>query len=285
MVLAFQQCESHPGRPLTEHLCDVAGRLQSCSGAPRWLRPVGLFHDVGKATGYFQAYLRGASAPSELKRHSEIGALWLLHFLSTHPEYCGGSIAEIALAFQFVKRHHGRLDDLLDSLIFKSQSRERFQKQIDAMDVQGIQEWLSGQVGLPISVVKIDNAMLTELRVKANRALQEVKNEMETMARFQSALQWFGFLIESDHDSAAGYSSGYFDLSPQLSNEHIDRFRAIGDYGVHANEFVCKARELVYQTALSSTDRSPSSSGYLWTLTVPTGAGKTLAALGWALKR
>src|SRR5574337_100298 len=29
MVLAFQQCESHPGRPLTEHLCDVAGRLQS----------------------------------------------------------------------------------------------------------------------------------------------------------------------------------------------------------------------------------------------------------------
>ena len=114
---AFLQCESHPGRPLLDHLTDVADRLRSCSGVPTWLPFTGLFHDLGKATSYFQDYLRGMNAPPELKRHSELGALWLLEFLRAHGlSSYKLSPLDAALAFLFVRRHHGRLDDLLDAL-------------------------------------------------------------------------------------------------------------------------------------------------------------------------
>src|SRR5690606_13041508 len=45
------------------------------------------------------------------------------------------------------------------------------------------------------------------------------------------------------------------------------------------------ARERVYQSAVLKAESTPAASGQLWSLTVPTGAGKTLAAIGWALRR
>ena len=44
---------------------------------------------------------------------------------------------------------------------------------------------------------------------------------------------------------------------------------------------VAAARDLVYQSAVSHALDGDLNSGHLWTLTVPTGAAKTLAAIGW----
>lgn len=288
MVPAFQQCESHPGRPLTDHLLDVAARLQTRPAIPIWLPLAGLFHDLGKATEYFQVYLQGQAAPPELRRHAEMGALWLLEFLRQQHLLSGsGKVSPIdaALAFLFVRRHHGRLDDLLDSLMVDQKGVAQFQQQLVAMDVAGIQQWFAKQLGSPLPVADIDRNTFTELRVKSKLALEGVKNEAEAIIRFQSILRWFGFLIECDRDSAAGYAPGQFDVESKLGSGHIDRFRATGDFGVRGSEAVRKARELVFQSAVSSVDRYPQQGGSLWTLTVPTGSGKTLAALGWAVKR
>lgn len=283
---AFLQCESHPGRPLTDHLCDVADRLRAHSEAPVWLPLAGLFHDLGKATAYFQDHLQGKAAPPELRRHAEMGALWLLEFLRERQLLPSNvSPVDVALAFLFVRRHHGRLDDLLDSLMLDQQSVDQFQKQLSAMDMAGIRQWLAHQLRSPIPVAGTDRQKFTELRVKSKLALQSIKTDAEAMARFQSAVRWFGLLIEADRDSAAGYAPGHFDVPPQLKPGNLDRFRAAGDFGAYANEAVCKARELVFQSALNSVDRDVAGGERLWTLTVPTGAGKTLAALGWAVKR
>lgn len=286
MVPAFQQCESHRGRPLTDHLCDVANRLQSRPGVPTWLPLAGLFHDLGKATRYFQDHLYGRPASPELRRHAEMGAHWLLRFLYGHRiSNCSATPLEAAMAYLFVRRHHGRLDDLLDSLTIDQQGMEQFQQQLNAMDHSNIRDWLAGHIKAPVSVPSIDRGLFTEMRVKSKLVLQDAKDDIEAMARFQSALRWFGFLIESDRDSAAGFTPSYFDRSPQLASEHLDRFRAAGEFGAQARELVSRARELVFQSAVNSTDHGVRTKGQLWTLSVPTGAGKTLAALGWALKR
>ena len=284
---AFLQCESHPGRSLTDHLCDVADRLRVRAAVPVWLPLAGLFHDLGKATAYFQAYLQGNDAPRELKRHAEMGALWLLEFLRGHWLPVGNvSHVDVALAFLFVRRHHGRLDDLLDSLTTDEAGIARVQQQLTAMDLPGIQDWLADQLGLPIPVAAVEFKKFTELRVRSTFELKSVGTDADAMARFQSTLRWFGLLIESDRDSAAGFAPGHFDAPPQLRPKHLERFRATGDFGVHADEMVRKARELVFQSALNSPDYDDAAgTGRLWTLTVPTGAGKTLAALGWAIKR
>lgn len=283
---AFQQCESHPGRPLTDHLCDVSKRLEARPGVPVWLPLAGLFHDVGKATSYFQTYLRGGTAPPELKRHAEMGALWIFQFLYDHWLRVGDvSPLEAALAFLLVRRHHGRLDDLCDSLTIDKQGVKQFQQQLAAMDLASVREWLTRQLQAPVSAPSIDSALFTELRVKSRLELQKLSDNVEAMFRCQSVLRWFGFLIESDRDSAAGFPASYFDRLPQLCSKHLNQFRAAGDFGSQANELVARARELVFHSAVNSIAHDVRPNGQLWTLSVPTGSGKTLAALGWALKR
>src|SRR5438093_1228836 len=102
MAPAFRQCESHPERLLSEHLLDVAGRLRARSSG-RWLELAGLFHDVGKATSFFQSYLHGGSPPPLLKAHSEFGAAWLLEFLLRTQSRL--PCIEAALACLVVRRH------------------------------------------------------------------------------------------------------------------------------------------------------------------------------------
>lgn len=284
---AFLQCESHPGRPLFEHLTDVENRLRSCSGVPTWLPFAGLFHDLGKATIYFQDYLQGKNAPLELKRHSELGALWLLEFLiAPGSSSCNWSPFDAALAFLFVRRHHGRLDDLLDSLNINRNGVLRAQQQLGEMDIHGIRVWFSDYLGVPVRVAGTDEGTFTKLRVALKKLwLKETVTDHDAMSRFQSALRWFGFLIESDRDSAAGYAPGQFDVSPTLESGHLDRFRRAGDFGSTAHDKVRKARELVFSSASDAAERHGKGTCHLWTLTVPTGSGKTLAALRWAAKR
>ena len=66
MAFAFLHCESHPGRLLIDHLMDVRNRLVLGDGL--WLAWAALFHDLGKATSFFQAYLHGEYVSPELRR-------------------------------------------------------------------------------------------------------------------------------------------------------------------------------------------------------------------------
>jgi CRISPR-associated endonuclease/helicase Cas3 len=285
MALAFLHCESHPGRLLVDHLLDVKNRLGL--GDSHWLTWAALFHDLGKATSYFQAYLHGETVSSELRRHADIGAFWLMQFMQpTLASSDGATAVDAALAFLFVRRHHGSLDDLLDGLNCPDHSTlNRLREQLSTMDAEGIGHWFAEHLVRPPSQPGLDGRGLTELRVKANFALRLPCSDSDAMVRFQTAVRDFGRVIEADRDSAARYSTGRFDVMAQLSLEHIAAFRSRGSFGPPAQPVVASARNRVYASAVAHADDRPANSGHLWTLTVPTGAGKTLAALGWALAR
>ena len=139
------------------------------------------------------------------------------------------------------------------------------------MDTQGIKAWFSHYLGVPVPVAGTDERTFIKLRVESKLRLQETVTDHEAMSRFQSALRWFGLLIESDRDSAAGYAPGQFDMSPRLKSGHLDRFRQAGDFGSTADDKVRKARELVFSSASDAAERHGNGSCHLWTLTVPTG--------------
>ncbi|MBZ5495735.1 MAG: CRISPR-associated helicase Cas3' [Acidobacteriia bacterium] len=285
MVLAFLHCESHPGRLLIDHLLDVRNRLGLDDA--HWLACAGLFHDVGKATSFFNEYLHGKKIPPELSRHAEIGAFWLMEVIK--PIVASGrgmTPVEAALAILFVRRHHGSLDDLFDGITLPDQrTLDRLHKQLGSMDVEGIAGWLVKRLGGSISRPVLDSHSLTELRVKTKNALRQPCPDVEAMVRFQTAIRDFGRLIEADRDSAAKYAAGSFDAPPQLSLEHLAAFRCRGNFGATTEPVVAAARNRVYTSAVAHVHDRPANLGHLWTLTVPTGAGKTLAALGWALAR
>lgn len=286
MAPAFLQCESHPGRLLTEHLRDVASRIRRSAPDCQWLAWVGLFHDLGKATDFFQGYLHGGDAPQRLRRHADLGALWLLEYLSTKLEQNAGlTLVEGALAFLFVRRHHGRLDDLVDALVEpQADELKLFTEQLQALDSASLQQWVVTELNDSAGVPQLDNKR-TKLRVKLTLELKNHCANDHAMRRFQAALSSFGQFIEADRDSAAGYELGAFASPLRFTSDHVARFLQsfVNDEGPRAP--ISVARGQVYEAATASIASQPADRGGLWTLTVPTGAGKTLAALGWALKR
>ncbi len=114
--------ESHPGVRLHDHLLEVAKSAQIRLDHPAlkqrellrdvaWL--VGVSHDLGKYTSYFQEYLSsGKRCQGNLERHGFVGAVfaaWLtIKKLPTLPEVRHKEFIPI-LAYIAVHRHHGHL--------------------------------------------------------------------------------------------------------------------------------------------------------------------------------
>jgi CRISPR-associated endonuclease/helicase Cas3 len=277
VAIAFHQCESHPGRKLTAHLENVAGRLPE-----GLLGTVGLFHDVGKATEYFQDHLYGRPICNPaLSHHSLLGAELFLKF--AWPAVAKGLIAieELATGYSFIRRHHGALDNLIDALSVTA-DRAALTRQLGSLDVAGLTEWLQGR-GLNFVVDAQPNH--AELRVRTLQALRTVAEVQPAMARFQKALLAFGSLIEADRDAAAGFTEDAFRAAAiPFFFDHVKGFRSRLDAS-QVSPALATERECLFLEVTGTGGSSSERTAGLWTLTAPTGSGKTLAALGWAFQR
>ena len=89
IILCSYHLESHRGRPLVEHLKCVSElavliikdlqRYSPCIADPRFteaLKIIGLSHDIGKSTIFFQEYLYDKKHDQFLKSHSTLSSLY-----------------------------------------------------------------------------------------------------------------------------------------------------------------------------------------------------------------
>ena len=281
MTVPFLLCESHPGRLLSDHLIEVANAVGSWRDE-LWL--TGLFHDLGKATSFFQDYVHGRQADARLKAHALFGAFWLYEILRGEGDDPEEQI-NATLRALFVRRHHGKLDDLEAALTMEPAEKQRCLQRLAATDTDGIAAWLGKVIGRD-AVATPTFEVKPLRRVRLSRALDEHLCADAAMRRFHQALHDFGRLINADRGSVSGQPTGKSARSSvQLSRVHLESFRAAGDFGasIVAQKLVA-ARDKVYHAATVGAAAGPMGSS-IWTLEVPTGAGKTLAALGWAVER
>ena len=113
--------KSHPNRLLKEHLngcVDIGLRLFSANklfnDSEDFIRAILLFHDIGKASNFFQDYILGKKVNHDLKKHSEISALWFYFYAI---EKLKLSQKNAVLGYSIIKSHHGDLDNLQDMLV------------------------------------------------------------------------------------------------------------------------------------------------------------------------
>lgn len=288
MVRSFHQCESHPGRLLTEHLRDVAIRASSMLPSDPWPPIYGLFHDVGKATSYFAAHLNGENTDRRLSHHAALGSTLLLLALTSSDSVRGGlgsiECLDLAMAHLAVRGHHTGLKDLVSSLDAPSHfEKETLEKQLCSMDLIGLNQWL-GDKGLgPADPARLDNQFWLGYRIAVRRLLKQTIGDEAAMERLQRALLRFGVLIDSDRDSAAEIDTTRSRSSFQLKSKHVDDFRVSHQFAGSERALQSLRNEL-FSTTCSKAAISPNNGG-IFTLTAPTGSAKTLAAIGWASKR
>jgi CRISPR-associated endonuclease/helicase Cas3 len=281
---------------LSKHLKGVAQRgLESISKAVRF-KPfshhtindlcywINYFHDLGKYTGYFQLYLQ-TGKESEFKNHAHISALYLYSFLQKRMGIKDFKSEENALAFiayLCVRFHHGNLN-LKGLFDIANQNRRLRELQHQVEDMKGKIPSILKDSGLEKVVSVKDfrdygNVQNWQDNSKLHLMQKYIATRLKNEKWFFILVYLFSLLIDADKmDSAELKKEKTKPLKPTAVEEYLKNMIRTSK----KNDFTAK-RQAVRQTiinVLKNLSDEEVSEQYFFTLTAPTGTGKTLASL------
>lgn len=252
---------------LLDHLRKVAwlaGDFAAGFGAAEWGRLAGLWHDLGKFRPEFQARLRGSRESVE---HAGLGAALA---------YSKARDIGLPLAFA-IAGHHAGLADLTLSAGAEGGPRplrERLKSNLAVLPA--VRHLLPEEL--------TDNPLPT-LPDRLNLARQQDIRSLELWIRFLfSSLVDADFLATEDFykpDLRRNVLAGYDSISAlsQSLDEHLDRL--VAELTEERRSSLVNRRRADVLAACRAAAGLPPG---LFSLTVPTGGGKTLSAMSFALR-
>jgi len=305
---------SHPDKLLVDHLRNV-GRfsqklMNSTSinlddsdllGDVAYL--IGITHDLGKATDYFQKYLgetdekKKRSLKSQDNTHHGLLSAFFSYFvikkyLSQNGRNDGLAAYLPILAFLAVKRHHGNLSNAIDEISEVYGEKEKIigtaREQISAMNSEEVGVILplllsEAKISLDINIDDIKTYILTsivnDISRKESRTIRGLSRKTDFFTYFISQFL-YSTLLDADKTDA-GLDGVDLDRL-HLSSKLVDDYRE--DRGFTSNkENINDLRNQIYEEAVERIN-SWDLNDRILSLNVPTGTGKTLAALSLSLK-
>ncbi|MEO0155458.1 MAG: CRISPR-associated helicase Cas3' [candidate division WOR-3 bacterium] len=253
---------SHPNKPLREHLRAVGELMEKDRleiFPEKFLYYVGLCHDFGKYTTYFQEYLNGKRDPNNLHHHSQLSAYFGAWFLK---EKFGDKWAFIG--FLSILNHHGSLNKYLEP------DKPKFKRWFE--DLQAKSDIIYDELGIDIKgFLKTDVEKLAKDLKRF--AIREVENKKE-LENFFLVAYTFSTLIYADKRDAGNVQSvERREIPADIVDRYIKQF---------PNEGINQKRFEFYRDVMRVLDNYKGEKFIF--VNAPTGIGKTLANLSLALK-
>jgi CRISPR-associated endonuclease/helicase Cas3 len=263
---------------------------------------IGITHDLGKATGFFQEYIteedekkKRSLKAKENTHHGLLSAFFTYAVIKEYLSQSGrkGGLADYLpiLSFMVVKRHHGNLMNALDEISEVDAEKEKILKvveeQIASMDRTEINEILAlllpeEKINLKININNIINYILLdaikEIGRKEKRLVRHLNEKSDLFPYFITQFL-YSALLDGDKTDAG---LGSIDLERlDLPADLVDQYRELKGFTSNRNN-INSLRNQIYDDAMVGI-RDWNLDNRILSLNVPTGTGKTLASLSFAL--
>lgn len=284
--------ESGRSHALCDHLESVgaiAGGIAAAFGTGQWGRLAGIWHDLGKFRGGFQDYIRRSSDPDAHiegklpprsdRTHSAAGALHAIHsFVERFGR--GAEAPARALAYVIAGHHAGLADwhEGLDPRLFGGGTPDAEREYAEAL--QECQRTHAEVLQLP------DDFKLRD----ACKAIPGIADgNAEPLALSLWVRMLFSSLVDADFldteafydETRRGQRAGFPPLHwyRERLSEHLDTLTARVKAEGRSEDVVMRARAQVLSACYGKASLPPG----VFSLSVPTGGGKTFSSLAFAL--
>jgi CRISPR-associated endonuclease/helicase Cas3 len=306
--------KSHPDKLLRDHLHRV-GELSKKTVTDKSLNIddvglledaaylIGITHDLGKATKFFQEYIKETNEKKkkslkakDITHHGLLSAFFTYAVIKEYLSQTGrkGGLAEYLpiMSFLAVKRHHGNRLNAMDEIKDVDADKEKIMKlakeQIDSIDREEICEiltWLLSEenINLKINIDNIINYVqndeIRDIRRKEKGFVRGLYEKGDLYPYFISQFI-YSALLDADKTDAGldGINLDRLGLSSKL----VDDYREAKGFSSNQNN-INSLRNQIYEEAVERIEGWNLDEKIL-SLNVPTGTGKTLTALSLSLK-
>lgn len=297
----MQKLLSHPDKELKVHLGEVfnwgifykqgSNLKLSKEIDDEIIKSFFIFHDIGKATIFFQNYIRGQIVKEDLKSHAGISSMLFLYYHILNGNIYKNEEIIIRMAYVILKHHgdlaklssfydymYGKQSDLL-ILQYKSIEYSRLVPILSdlGLNLETLQQIFDGNTDKFIKTVSdYLNEKRRRLR-KENLSLKKLKgNYGDKDLKYYFITQiLFSMLVDADKSQV---TLGEKNLAKRVDFQ-ADVTKYIKDR-VGVKTKLNELREMAYQEVNTDIDIDSN----IFTLTLPTGMGKTLNAFNYAIQ-
>jgi CRISPR-associated endonuclease/helicase Cas3 len=299
---SFCELLSHPGKPLQVHLSRVGDLCKDTISNKRFDFPnidnstledisyiIGVCHDYGKATGFFQEYIRETNdkRKQSLKnksqtKHGLFSAVFTYFVLKEYLKNKHDDFPYLPVfGFLAVKRHHGNLrENAALELVGLNDNIEIFLEQLNSIDqsqIKDVYSELITWIDVTIFSQQIET-VVKDIKRSRRKLTTYLENEKSPFPYLLFQIL-YSTLINSDKTEASGlFQPDRVELSPVL----VDDFKQLKGWNKPGNN-MDNIRNAIYDDVIENVEKLDINHR-IYSLNVPTGTGKTLTSLSMALK-